>query len=92
LSPLRRSVYRGAIAYLGDDGTMDITIAIRTLVHSAGVIRLWAGGGIVVHSNPEAEYRETCDMSAILLELLERLTKARTGRRARRRDFDERTG
>jgi para-aminobenzoate synthetase component 1 len=73
LEPHRRGVYCGAIGYLGYDGAMDTNIAIRTLVHSAGVVRLWAGGGIVSDSDPEAEYRETFDKAAPLLDLLERL-------------------
>jgi para-aminobenzoate synthetase component 1 len=80
LEPHRRGVYCGAIGYLGYDGAMDTNIVIRTLVHSAGVIRLWAGGGIVADSDPEAEYRETYDKAAPLLELLERLRNEQTGR------------
>ncbi len=80
LEPHRRGVYCGAIGYLGYDGAMDTNIAIRTLVHSAGIIRLWAGGGIVADSDPEAEYRETYDKAAPLLELLERLHTEQTGR------------
>ncbi|WP_296809859.1 aminodeoxychorismate synthase component I [Thiocapsa sp.] len=78
LEPHRRGVYCGAIGYLGYDGAMDTNIVIRTLVHSAGVIRLWAGGGIVADSDPEAEYRETYDKAAPLLELLEQLRRRET--------------
>jgi para-aminobenzoate synthetase component 1 len=80
LEPHRRGVYCGAIGYLGYDGAMDTNIAIRTLVHSAGVVRLWAGGGIVADSDPDAEYRETYDKAAPLLELLERLHNESTVR------------
>ncbi len=73
LEPHRRGVYCGAIGYLGYDGAMDTNIVIRTLVYSAGVVRLWAGGGIVADSDPEAEYRETFDKAAPLLDLLQRL-------------------
>ncbi|NKN32848.1 aminodeoxychorismate synthase component I [Marichromatium bheemlicum] len=78
LEPAPRGPYCGAIGYLGHDGAMDTNIAIRTLVHAAGQTRLWAGGGIVVDSEAEAEYRETLDKAAPLLELLERL-RAGTG-------------
>jgi para-aminobenzoate synthetase component 1 len=71
LEPHRRGVYCGAIGYLGYDGGMDTNIAIRTLVHSDGVIRFWAGGGIVHDSDVEAEYRETFDKAEALLRLLE---------------------
>lgn len=73
LEPQRRGVYCGAIGYLGFDGAMDTNIAIRTLVYSAGSLRFWAGGGIVVDSDPDAEYRETYDKAGPLLDLLERL-------------------
>ena len=71
LEPHRRGVYSGAIGYLGFDGAMDTNIAIRTLIHSAGTIRFWAGGGIVYDSQVEEEYRETFDKTAALLGLLE---------------------
>jgi len=75
LEPQRRGIYCGAIGYLGHDGAMDTNIVIRTLVYSNGVARLWAGGGIVADSDPEAEYRETLDKAAPLLDLLERLRR-----------------
>ncbi len=71
LEPHRRGVYCGAIGYLGFDGDMDTSIAIRILVHSGDRLRFWAGGGIVADSGPEAEYRECQDKAAALLRLLE---------------------
>lgn len=75
LEPCRRSVYCGALGYLGFDGNMDTNIAIRTLLHWDGVLRLWAGGGIVADSHADAEYQETLDKAAAILDLLERLRK-----------------
>jgi para-aminobenzoate synthetase component 1 len=72
LEPHRRGVYCGAIGYVGFDGNMDCNIAIRTLVHSGGRIRCWAGGGIVADSVMESEYRETLDKASAMLELLRR--------------------
>ena len=71
LEPHRRGVYCGAVGYLGFDGAMDSNIAIRTLVNSDGVIRCWAGGGIVFDSDVDAEYQETFDKAAAMLRLLE---------------------
>lgn len=71
LEPHRRGVYCGAIGYIGFDGNMDVNIAIRTLVHSHGVIRCWAGGGIVADSRLEDEYQETFDKAAAMLKLLQ---------------------
>jgi para-aminobenzoate synthetase component 1 len=71
LEPQRRGVYCGAIGYVGFDGGMDVNIAIRTLVHSGGVIRFWAGGGIVADSRLEDEYQETFHKAAAMLKLLQ---------------------
>ena len=76
LEPHRRGVYCGAIGYIGFDGAMDSNIAIRTMVHSDGVTRLWAGGGIVADSDPEAEYRETYHKAAALLDVLQQMEQA----------------
>jgi para-aminobenzoate synthetase component 1 len=71
LEPRRRGIYCGAIGYLGFDGCMDTSIAIRTLVHRRGRVDFWAGGGIVADSDPEAEFQETGHKAAALLRLLE---------------------
>lgn len=71
LEPSRRGIYCGSIGYIGFDGNMDTNIAIRTLVHSDGNIRFWAGGGIVNDSVMEDEYQESFDKAAALLSLLE---------------------
>ena len=69
----RRGIYCGAIGYMGFDGNMDSNIAIRTLVHSNGTIRFWAGGGIVNDSDVEEEYQECFDKATALLKLLNKL-------------------
>jgi len=74
LEPHRRGVYCGSIGYISSDGTMDTNIAIRTLVHSAGTLRFWAGGGIVADSVLEEEYQETFDKVSALLRLLQQQT------------------
>lgn len=76
LEPHRRGVYCGSIGYIGCDGSMDSNIAIRTLVHSNGEIRCWAGGGLVADSQCEAEYQETWDKASAMLELLRRFSAA----------------
>lgn len=79
LEPHRRGVYCGAIGYIGYDGDMDTNIAIRTLVHSRGIVRFWAGGGIVADSQREAEYQETFDKAAALLNLLQQSAEIASG-------------
>ena len=79
IEPHRRGVYCGAIGYVGYDGNMDTSIAIRTLVHSHGTVRFWAGGGIVADSQREAEYQETFDKAAALLSLLQQSAESASG-------------
>jgi len=61
LEPTARGVYCGAIGAWAADGTLDLSIAIRTAVIQGGRVTWSAGGGIVADSDPEAEYRETLD-------------------------------
>ncbi|NEX16397.1 MAG: aminodeoxychorismate synthase, component I [Halochromatium sp.] len=79
LEPDRRGVYCGAIGYLGFDGAMDTNIAIRTIVHSAGQVRFWSGGGLVHDSDCEQEYRETFDKATRLIELISPDSAGRLG-------------
>jgi len=67
LEPSRRSVYCGAIGYVSFSGDMDTNIAIRTMLYSGGMLRCWAGGGIVIDSSPEDEYQESLDKAAAML-------------------------
>ncbi|MGZ8189290.1 MAG: chorismate-binding protein, partial [Methylosarcina sp.] len=53
------------------DGNMDSNIAIRTLVHSGGTVRFWAGGGIVNDSEVDDEYQECFDKAVAMLDLLQ---------------------
>jgi para-aminobenzoate synthetase component 1 len=71
LEPTRRSVYTGAIGYLGFDGGMDLNIAIRTILGIGDKAYFQVGGGIVYDSDPEAEYQETFDKAAALIEALD---------------------
>lgn len=69
LEPHRRSVYCGAIGYLGFDGNMDTNIAIRTLVYHDRRMHFWAGGGIVWDSELDSEYQECFDKAAGMLKM-----------------------
>lgn len=70
LERCRRGVYTGAIGYFSDNGRMDWNVAIRTLVVDGGVVFYHVGGGIVVDSDPLAEYRETLAKGSRLREIL----------------------
>ena len=54
-----RGLYCGAIGSFGFDGSLDLNIAIRTLVIEDGVVELRTGGGITILSDADVEYEET---------------------------------
>jgi para-aminobenzoate synthetase len=53
-----RGVYSGALGYFALNGTVDLSIVIRTLVATADGATIGAGGAIVMLSDPEEEYAE----------------------------------
>ncbi len=54
-----RGIYCGAVGYIGYDGAMDTSIAIRTMTARDGVLDYRAGGGLVFDSECAAEFAET---------------------------------
>lgn len=79
LEPHRRSVYCGAIGYLGYDGGMDTNIAIRTMLFRHHSLHFWAGGGIVADSQLESEYQEILHKGQSFWTLLQQLETASVG-------------
>jgi anthranilate synthase component 1 len=71
LEPSGRGLYAGAVGYLDFAGNLDFCIAIRTVIMSKGMAYVQAGAGIVMDSNPAAEYEETKDKARALLRALE---------------------
>src|SRR3954447_8143285 len=71
LEPSGRGIYAGAVGYLDFAGNLDFCIAIRTVIMSKGKAYVQAGAGIVMDSNPTAEYDETRDKARALLRALE---------------------
>ncbi len=59
LEPVRRGPYTGAIGWIGPDGAMQTSIAIRTFVADGRLMTLHVGGGITYRSDPAAEWAET---------------------------------
>ncbi|MES2123511.1 MAG: aminodeoxychorismate synthase component I [Gemmatimonadota bacterium] len=67
LEPVTRGVYCGAIGWIGCDGGVEFSIAIRTITLAGGVARIQAGGGITAQSDPDEEYRESLDKARALV-------------------------
>jgi para-aminobenzoate synthetase component I len=64
LEPVRRGPYCGAIGFFGGGGAIELAIAIRIAVITAGALHVHVGGGIVADSDPAAELAETEDKAA----------------------------
>ncbi len=54
-----RGIYCGSIGFIGANGTLDLNIAIRSVMFANGVASFQGGGGITARSEPAAEYDET---------------------------------
>jgi para-aminobenzoate synthetase component 1 len=59
LEPVGRGASMGALGVLRPDGDFELALTIRTFAIAGGRIHLWAGGGIVWDSEPEAEIEES---------------------------------
>jgi len=66
----RRGVYSGVAGYLGDNGSAEFGMVIRSLVFESGKITLGVGGGITIDSEPAAELDETKLKAKALLRAL----------------------
>lgn len=67
-----RGPYTGAIGYITPDGDADFNIAIRTAVWHEDQVHFGCGGGIVIDSDPVAEYAEARLKAASFFESLRR--------------------
>ncbi|WP_313422191.1 anthranilate synthase component I family protein [Moraxella sp. CTOTU49803] len=65
-----RGAYCGTMGYLNFDGTGQWNVLIRTLQALDNNVSLWAGGGITIASDCEAEYQECFDKVGNLLKIL----------------------
>lgn len=70
LENVSRGLSMGAIGYRGFDGTIDLSVAIRTMVTKNNTATFNVGGGVVIDSEPEAEYRESLLKAQALLRAL----------------------
>ena len=69
LEPVPRGPYTGSLGYVSGHGS-DFNILIRSLTLAAGTGYISAGGGIVIGSDPPAEYMETRHKAEALLHVL----------------------
>ncbi len=70
LEKVARGPYTGAIGYLGFDGSLELSVAIRTIIIKGGTGYFHVGGGIVADSVPALEYEETLHKGAALANAL----------------------
>jgi anthranilate/para-aminobenzoate synthase component I len=78
LEPVRRGPYCGAIGWIGMDGAMEFSVAIRTMVLKDDVAYVPVGGGVVADSSAAAEYEETLVKARAMLTAIGRVRAART--------------
>ncbi len=67
LEPVRRGPYAGALGYLSFDGSLDLSVVIRTVLLGHGTARFHVGGGVVADSDPQGEYQESLWKAKALL-------------------------
>ena len=69
-----RGPYAGCVGWIGLDHesvNLDMGIAIRSMWQKEGTLFWQAGGGIVHDSDPELEWKEVCNKSAVMRLALE---------------------
>ncbi|MFB6348812.1 anthranilate synthase component I family protein [Moraxella sp. ZJ142] len=71
VEPVRRTVFGGAVGYLGWHDNMDTAIAIRTAVLKDGQVHVQAGAGVVADSDPQAEWDETNKKALAVVKAVE---------------------
>ncbi|MFL5953031.1 MAG: anthranilate synthase component I family protein [Gaiellaceae bacterium] len=76
LEPVGRGASMGAIGTVHANGDFDFALTIRTFAVADGRVHLWAGGGIVWDSDPEAEIEESWVKARPLLAAVRDLVRA----------------
>lgn len=65
-----RGAYCGSMGYFNFDGTGSWNILIRSIQKYQNQVSVWAGGGITIASDCDAEYQECFDKVSAMLDLL----------------------
>jgi para-aminobenzoate synthetase component 1 len=76
LEPVGRGASMGALGTIRPNGDFDLALTIRTFAVADGSVHLWAGGGIVWDSDPEAEIEESWVKARPLLTAVGGLVRA----------------
>lgn len=71
LEPINRGLFGGVVGYFDFAGNADLAIAIRTAVLRDGKGFVQAGAGIVLDSDPSAEYLETINKASAPLRAIQ---------------------
>ena len=71
LEPTARGAYCGSLGYLGFDGSLDLSILIRTITAGRGWWQMPVGGAIVAQSIPEQEHQETWHKAEGMIRAIE---------------------
>lgn len=66
LEPVKRGLYTGSLGWIGFNNDLHLNIVIRTMLVKAGICHVQAGAGIVIDSDPKAEYEESLKKAAAL--------------------------
>ncbi|GIN98226.1 aminodeoxychorismate synthase, component I [Siminovitchia terrae] len=66
LEPVKRGVYTGTMGWIGFNGDAHLNIVIRTMIIKDQLCHVQAGAGIVIDSDPKAEYEESLNKAAAL--------------------------
>ena len=68
LEAMPRGAYCGSFGYLNRDGSGQFNVLIRTLQKYQDTLTAWAGGGITIASDVDAEYQECLDKIGAILD------------------------
>lgn len=66
----QRNVYGGLVGYIDFSGNSDSCIAIRMMMLTNGQAHVQAGGGVVADSESHAEYKETINKAAAVVQAI----------------------
>ncbi|MBS4197475.1 anthranilate synthase component I family protein [Lederbergia citri] len=79
LEPVKRGVYTGSLGWIGFNHDVNLNIVIRTMLVKDGICHVQAGAGIVIDSDPKAEYVESLRKAAALWKAKEEAEERRLG-------------